>query len=755
MKRSSKYDMINKNTSNNRGSFNSRSTKEKAKFIWKITRIFIYLFLAALALTGCIQSMVLRSSSTVGSGIEFYNGKNNVAPYVNNFKINKSKVKRYKFDENGNYVYDENGKRVEEEDEINVLEPLKKENYLVSNQTISNLKEQLNKTYSENIANFYGEYNNRSSSLRIVGLNDKNLSSTDNKDGNGLNGLENGKDDLIKGTKTDNYLFLNNIMLEKMAEEGIDYTIQNNWYDINFFVAKKPENEKDLTTTQKNIWGRGITNINNSFQAYEKINNVWRPVQIQNGQYVTYDADGDGRNDSETLVNITNPERISKFKYALNADVVSLKKENSHLFNSEKYARDFIQSLANIVIQFDQVNNFINNIISKPNDPKPSDLSIKDKFENYLSFEKLNNLTSDYNKTNSFVRENQQAPENIRNAIDDSKLFSAKQKESIVAYQESMLDVISKSGFGIRPQVYDDESNPNNASWSDPYNVEFLPTINNKKDKLIGAAPVEQKPITSWGDAWGLGPFYGLVVWPIAYTISGLSNAMPSMNGWGAILSIIIAVIFTRIFTLLFTYKSLFSQHKQQMLAPKKAKIDAKYEGYKGNKQMEQRKRQEIADLYKKNNVSLVGPLLGVLITMPIFLAMWRVVQGIPDIKSSTWLGIQFSLTSWRELFNGAWQYLPLLIVAVVVQLASQLLPRYLSKKRMSERANVSEKAALKKANKTQNIMMLVFVFLAVAFEAGVQIYWIVGGLWQISQTLFVNWIVKTDFYKEKLYKYV
>lgn len=187
----------------------------------------------------------------------------------------------------------------------------------------------------------------------------------------------------------------------------------------------------------------------------------------------------------------------------------------------------------------------------------------------------------------------------------------------------------------------------------------------------------------------------------------------------------------------------------------KKAKIDAKYEGYKGNKQMEQRKRQEIADLYKKNNVSLVGPLLGVLITMPIFLAMWRVVQGIPDIKSSTWLGIQFSLTSWRELFNGAWQYLPLLIVAVVVQLASQLLPRYLSKKRMSERANVSEKAALKKANKTQNIMMLVFVFLAVAFEAGVQIYWIVGGLWQISQTLFVNWIVKTDFYKEKLYKYV
>ena len=48
-------------------------------------------------------------------------------------------------------------------------------------------------------------------------------------------------------------------------------------------------------------------------------------------------------------------------------------------------------------------------------------------------------------------------------------------------------------------------------------------------------------------------------------------------------------------------------QTKQQELQGKKAVIDAKYASYKGNKQMEARKRQEMADLYKKEGVSPLG----------------------------------------------------------------------------------------------------------------------------------------------------
>jgi YidC/Oxa1 family membrane protein insertase len=41
----------------------------------------------------------------------------------------------------------------------------------------------------------------------------------------------------------------------------------------------------------------------------------------------------------------------------------------------------------------------------------------------------------------------------------------------------------------------------------------------------------------------------------------------------------------------------------------------------------------------------------------------------------------------------------------------------------MNERSNVAEKAAMKKANRTQNIIMVIFIFMAIIFEAGVQIY--------------------------------
>jgi YidC/Oxa1 family membrane protein insertase len=61
----------------------------------------------------------------------------------------------------------------------------------------------------------------------------------------------------------------------------------------------------------------------------------------------------------------------------------------------------------------------------------------------------------------------------------------------------------------------------------------------------------------------------------------------------------------------------------------------------------------------------------------------------------------------------------------------------------------------MKKANRTQNIIMVIFIFMAIIFEAGVQIYWIVGGIWTMLQTLLIHHVQKTKFFREKLIKYV
>ncbi|WP_022935593.1 membrane protein insertase YidC [Mesomycoplasma moatsii] len=770
-KRSSKFDDLT-GTSNlrpNSPNGNSLTTKEKAKKIWKWVVIAIYLFLAGLGFTGLIQSCVLRTSSTVGAGVELYNSRNDVAPYVNTYKISeKSKeeidyylteeeeIKRgdneaaQKVKENpyliGSPKLDNFGNIKKVKTKYYVIDQKAKENFLTNKTTIHELKDQLKtiydiygKEHAEKISDYYGVYDNYSSSLRILGIDNVALS---NSSSSKISGSVDNKG-LLQGDKNNNFIFMNNKIINYLNTNGLAYINQNDWYNINFFVLRRPTDWNSLSNSQKDFYGTGITNLSSAFIAYENINSQWIKVEQIGGQYVTKDANGDGIIDSDEYVIITDPNRIAKFRYALEAEVVSISNEDAAtagLLSSEAYARDYLQSLMNVAVRFPQINDFYQSVLGNVDSVTESNSRVI--FDN-LSKEKLKGIVS------SNTRNNQKA-------IDDSKLFTLQQKNAILTYQNEVTSLMTKLGFGIRKQVYSDENSeyyePNNNK---EFKVEFLPTTKNKKDIVIGTGSAAQKPITSWKDSWRLGPFYGLIVYPLSFMINGMMNPMPSMNGWSGIIAIVIAILVTRVIVTLFTYKTLFSTHKQQQLNPKKAKIDAKYEPFKGNREMEQRKRQELAKLYKSHNISMIDPIKAMCISMPIFISIWRVVQGIPDIKSTTWLGIQFSLTSWKELFGGAWQYLPLLIIAAATQAISQLLPRILNKKRMKERANKAEIAALKKSNKTQNIVMIVFIVMSVIFEAGVQIYWIVGGLWQIMQTLAVHHIVKSNWYKTKGYKYV
>lgn len=735
-KRSNKFDLISgggnrPNDPGNKGRFASMSPKEKAKKIWKWISIFIYLFLGGLAITGLIQSCVLKTSSTVGAGVELYNKSEDVAPYVSTFQIVEKKQQVIKYDSNGSPVIDSEGNVVYEEQTYYVLEVRENANYLASKDNIKEIQTQLENIYSKygaevgkEIANLYGQYDNFSSSLRILstsgielesGVSNLNPSSAD----------ENG---LLNGDLTGNNIFLNNKILEYLNEYSLKYIQQNTQQDVNLFVVKRPSNWDSLTDDQKDYYGIGQTNISSSFKTWENINGKDYEVTTIGDKYYTQDVNADGIIDSSSLVEITDSNRISNFKYSLEAEVATLNK-NKEVHNSEAFARDYLLSLLSVQLRFKQYKDLydaVNKSTSTTYEPTAQEV--------FKAFSKTN----------------------FESLISSNQKFSLKVKNAILTYQNEISSLLQSMGFGIRQQVYSDEASNNyEPTNTTPFEIEFLPTQRDKANIVLGTSSVAQKPITSWGDSWRLGPFYGLVVYPLSFIINGMMTDMPKMDGWSGIIAIVVAILVTRIIVTLFTYKSLFTSHKQQQLNPKKAKIDAKYEPFKGNREMEQRKRQEISKLYKANNISMVEPLKSLCISMPIFFAVWRVVQGIPDIKSTTWLGIQFSLTSWRELFAGEWQYLPLLLMAAGIQALSQLLPRILNNKRMKERSNKAEMAALRKANKTQNIMMIVFIVMSVIFEAGVQIYWIVGGIWQIAQTLAVHHIVKSEWYRTKGYKYV
>lgn len=732
-KRSSKFnDLLNQSSRPNTNNFQSISPRERFKKIWKWISIVIYLFLAGLGVTGFIQSCVLRTSSTVGSGVELYNSKDAVAPHVNTYHIIKKENKNYKYDANGKIVIDQNGNYETVNETIYQLTKVENDNYLTPREDIINIKNQLLKDYDENVANLYGSYDNFSSTLRIIDENGNDI--TNNKLNPGARGL-------IQGDN--GYIFLNNKILEYLNQQGLGYQYKNTLYDICLFVVARPDNFDSLSKEEKDIYGLGSTSINNAFEAYEIINNQLYKVEVVGGQYVTKDVNADGIIDSDTYVQITDLNRINNFKYALNAEVATLSSNKQGLFNSEKYARDYYQTLNNLIIKNPQLFTFYNKVLSGA-------------ITGNSSVQEIYNLASKAN-LQALTKKNRINNNGIdQRAINANTLFTIEQKNAILTYQNEILSLMNQLGFGVKKQVYSDETSEDYPTTpNQEFEITFQPQINDKRNIVLGTGAVAQKPIFSWGGAWGLGPFYGLIVWPLSFVINGMTTSLGPLDGWGGVIAIVVAIILTRIIVTLFTYKTLFSSHKQQQLNPKKAKIDAKYAPFKGNREMEQRKRQEIAKLYKSNNVSMVDPLKALCISMPIFFAVWRVVQGIPDIKSTTWLGIQFSLTSWKELLNGSWQYLPLLLLAAGMQALSHYLPRLLNRKRMSERSNKAEQQALKQANKTQNIIMVVFIIISILFEAGVQIYWIVGGLWQIMQLLIVHHIVKSEWYRTKGYKYL
>ncbi len=258
------------------------------------------------------------------------------------------------------------------------------------------------------------------------------------------------------------------------------------------------------------------------------------------------------------------------------------------------------------------------------------------------------------------------------------------------------------------------------------------------------------RAIYDWKTSWKLGPFYGMFVYPLSRLVLSLTGSLPLLSGWESLIAIGISVIIIRTFAYALTFKSTLQQVKQQELSSKRAAIEAKYAQYKGNKQMEQRKRQEMAEMFKKEGISPLGSIGSVFLTMPIFLAMWKIIGGIPHLKSTSWLGIHFSETSWRELFHGEFQYLPLMLFAATIQGISIYIPRLLTKRRDKNRINAHQKDALKKANKTQNIMMAIFVFMALIFSAGLQVYWIFGGIFTIVQNLVNHKIIKYQSRRKK-----
>lgn len=240
-----------------------------------------------------------------------------------------------------------------------------------------------------------------------------------------------------------------------------------------------------------------------------------------------------------------------------------------------------------------------------------------------------------------------------------------------------------------------------------------------------------------WVVAWILAIFHEI------FTAIGL----PADNGWTWALSIAgLTVIIRALLIPLFVYQ-IKSQRKMQLLQPQIQRLQAKYKGKK-DQYSRQAMAEEQMNLFRDNKTSPWASCLPLLVQMPIFFSLFRVIHNMPKVASgsidaiggftqglaiqaehSTVFGISLSAT-----FQDPGIGVKLLTGVLIIIMAATM---FITQKQMMAK-NMTETAAANPMMQSQKmllyVMPLVFGIGGIYFPLGVLIYWLVSNTWTMAQ---------------------
>ena len=669
--------------------------------VWKWIKIILVVFFAGIGLLGCVQSFTTKTGTKVGTGTEFYTTKRQVSPNVETFRYNK-KSNTFDF--------------------INNLEHIKDNAYLGLNNANEDLIEKLRNQDRKSGAT-YGVYNGTSLGLKLEKEHQK---------------IENGKTiNYYKPIESEIYGNGNNYLYYNLDKEKgtkiyspVSKFIEYNYLSTSFFSQQviNPKGEKSTIKRYDLLKSVDQNKITNYVQRGSSPVEFFARDILESLIKNTYKEWFDNNvNNINWLLDPSKEEKTKNLK-AINGIFPPLPENASY---DQKMQR--LSELHNLFL-----NSNTNANIGDKKHLFPSDPFWSKEFSEYGG-KKFDELSPFEQSTILKTWDKYAWIEKIVEFLTLEKLMISKYT-SLLNYK-----LINKGNDAIK------------GFEKNEYYLSFL-TANGNYDKLrpltglmYGNDKIPHKPLVTQKDYWSMGPFFGMFVQPINWFMHKIIIGLGT-TGWSVILALIVTVIIVRFIAAVVSFKSLFSQQKMEELNKKKAKIEAKYAEYKNDKQMQIRKQTEISEMYKQEKISPFSSFVSMFITLPILIVVFRIVSSSPEIKQATWYGIQFSATSFRRLFKGDWKYLPLILLSLGIQALAQYLPKLLNlKKKKSLRADAYEQEALKKSNKRNNMMQILFIGFGAIFSAGLQIYWIIGGVWTIFQNLFVHYFSKSKLFKEKI----
>ncbi|NCO01242.1 MAG: membrane protein insertase YidC [Epsilonproteobacteria bacterium] len=181
-------------------------------------------------------------------------------------------------------------------------------------------------------------------------------------------------------------------------------------------------------------------------------------------------------------------------------------------------------------------------------------------------------------------------------------------------------------------------------------------------------------------------------------------------GNWGW--SIIALTILVRVVLYPLTYKGMVSMQKIKEIAPKIKEVQAKYKGDP------QRMNAAVMDMYKKHGANPLGGCLPMLLQIPVFFAIYRVLLNAVELQGAPW-------ALWiTDLSRMDTYYILPILMGASMYYQQKLTPNNFTDP-MQE--------------KVFKFLPVIFTFFFLTFPSGLVLYWFVNNLFSIAQQFIVN----------------
>jgi YidC/Oxa1 family membrane protein insertase len=255
-----------------------------------------------------------------------------------------------------------------------------------------------------------------------------------------------------------------------------------------------------------------------------------------------------------------------------------------------------------------------------------------------------------------------------------------------------------------------------------------------------------------------MGDFFASLLYPLEWAVAWIMVTahdlltrlgLPSDGGLTWVLSIVALVLVIRTALIPLFVRQIKASRQMQIIQPELKKVQDKYKG-KTDQASREAMTKETMELYKSSKTNPFASCLPILLQMPIFFALFRVLNGIrgdravgpftddlvDEAQQARIFGSELSATFVDP--TGPWTYLLAALLVIVMSASQFYVQKMLMTKNMSQAA--LDSPFFKQQKMLLYILPIVFAVSGVAFPIGVLIYWCVTNLYSaVQQTIVIR----------------